>query len=106
MHDTIRRSEEHERIPPEAGDYFVIQTRDSSWFYVSTAMARAIDRRLERFFRPRWITFIDIVGSRIRLRTTDIMSMVQCTAAQRADGREFDRLRGQEAREDRDWLND
>jgi hypothetical protein len=73
------RSEEHERIPPEAGDYFVIQARDSSWFFVSTVMARAIDRKLKRFFQPRWITFVDLSGGRIRLRTDDIMSIVQST---------------------------
>ena len=103
MQDTTRRSDEHERIPPEAGDYFVIQTRDSSWFYVSTVMARAIDRRLDRFIRPRWITFVDIAGSRIRLRTDDIVSMVQSTSVSRAGDREFTRVRHAEEAEDRDW---
>jgi len=100
---TNQRSEEQERIPPGAGDYFVIQCRDSSWFYVSTVMARAIDRKLGRLFRPRWITFVDISGSRIRLRTDDITSLVQLTAEQRDQGRAFDRDRSQENRNDRDW---
>ena len=105
MQETTRRSEEHERIPPEAGDYFVIQTRDSSWFFVSTVMARAIDRRLKRFFQPTWITFVDMAGSRIRLRTDDIMSVVQTTPEQRAADRAFDKVRRAEAQEDRDWTN-
>lgn len=103
MQHTNRRSEEHERIPPEAGDYFVIQTRDSSWFYVSTVMARAIDQRLDRFLRPRWITFVDISGSRIRLRTEDIVSMVQSTPMSRAEDRAFARVRYAEDGEDRNW---
>ena len=103
MQDTIRRSEDPERIPPGAGDYFIIQSRDSSWFYVSTVMARAIDRRLDRFFRPRWITFVDLAGSRIRLRADDIISVVQSTHAQRVDGRAFDRDRHAEDRAERDW---
>jgi hypothetical protein len=103
VQDTTRRSEEPERIPPGAGDYFVIQTRESSWFYVSTVMARAIDRRLDRWLRPRWITFVDVTGARIRIRAADIVSMVQSTAMQRADRRAFDRECGQEDRADRDW---
>ena len=100
---TTRSSEEHERIPPGPGDYFVIQTRDSTWFYVSTFMARAVEQRLDRWYRPRWVTFVDIVGDRIRLRTADIMSIVQSTAMHRANGRAFDRDRRAEESADRDW---
>ena len=106
VQETTRRSEEHERIPPEAGDYFVIQARDSSWFFVSTVMARAIDRKLKRFFQPRWITFVDLSGGRIRLRTDDIMSFVQSTPEQRIADRAFGKVRRAEAQEDRDWLDE
>ena len=107
MQETNRRSEERERIPPGAGDYFIIDCGDSSWFYVSTVMARAIEGRLDRWLRPRWITFVDVTGARIRVRSRDINSIAQSTATQRADSRAFDRERRTEGQEDYpDWFHD
>jgi hypothetical protein len=105
VQETNRRSAEHERIPPGAGDYFIIDCGDSSWYYVSTVMARAIEGRLDRWLRPRWITFVDVTGARIRVRSRDINSIAQSTVAQREDGRVFDRNRRAEDEANRDWDN-
>jgi hypothetical protein len=51
VQDTSRRPDEHERIPPGAGDCFIIDCGDSSWYYVSSVMARAIEGRLDRWLR-------------------------------------------------------
>ena len=102
MHDTTRRSEEPERIPPTAGDYFIIQNREQ-WFYVSTVMAAAIETRLARRFPPKWISFVDLTGARVSLRRDQIVGVIQSTAAQRAEGRTFEANRHQEDRADRDW---
>jgi hypothetical protein len=105
VQDTTRRSEEPERVPPGAGDYFIIECGDTAWYYVSTVMARAIEGRLDRWLRPRWITFVDLTGARIRIRAGEITSIVQSTPTMRADSRAFDRRRRTEGQEDHpDWL--
>ena len=35
---------------------------------------------------PAWITFVDVVGARFRVRTDTIQSLTQSTAEQRAMG--------------------
>jgi len=92
VQDITLRSEDQERPPPGPGDYFVIQTRES-WFFVSTFMARAIQSQLGRFIRPRWITFVDVVGACVRVRSDRIVTIVQSAAEQRASIRVFDRMR-------------
>ena len=103
MSDIITRSDGAERLPPGPGDYFIVNTKDQ-WFYVSTPMARAIEAALDRvWFRARWVTFVDLSGSRIRLRASKILGLLQSTAEQRAAMRTFDRERHGESRADRDW---
>lgn len=103
---TRRLQEPHEEAArPAAGDYFVVGGDCGVW-YVSTAMARAIDACLGAVPQPRWIAFVDLTGARIRLRTRQIDYLCQCTADQRSAERAFFRSLNQERKADRSWDGD
>ena len=87
---------------PGPGDYFVVSGESFTW-YVSTAMAKAIEARLDAKPRARWVTFVDLVGSRVRLRIRRIEYICQCTAEQRAAERAFFRSLKRERKGDRSW---
>jgi hypothetical protein len=93
---------QEEAARPAAGDYFVVGGDCGVW-YVSPAMARTIDARLGAIPQPRWITFVDLTGARIRLRTRQIDYLCQCTADQRSAERAFFRSLNQERKADRSW---
>jgi hypothetical protein len=85
---------------PVAADYFVVVGEFCTW-YVSTEMARFIEECLES--GAKWVKFVDLIGSRIRLRTRQIEFIAQCTADQRATEREFFRTMRRERKSDKDW---
>ena len=87
---------------PGPGDYFVVSGESFTW-YVSTAMAKAIEARLDAKPRPRWVTFVDLTGSRVRLRARQIEYICQRTAEQRAAERAFFRSLKRERKADRSW---
>jgi hypothetical protein len=64
-------------------DFFVVTTGDCR-FHVSTAMAAHIERVLAARWMPRWVTFVDLTGSRVRVRTDRITMVMQSTVEQRA----------------------
>ena len=90
---------------PGDGDYFVVSTRFDSWC-VSTAMARGIETDLDAEPARDWVTFVDLHGSRVRLRAREVLSVAQCTADQRASARVHERRLRREAKADRDWEDD
>ncbi len=79
-------------------DFFVLDTRVGCW-YLSTAMAQAVDACLAAVPVPEWVTFVDLTGARVRVRTRGIDSLSQCSAQQRATRRAFDRLLREEQAE-------
>lgn len=85
---------------PTYGDFWVIRAQYGC-FYVTSEVARGIERRLQRRWVPRWITFADVVGSRIPLRSATVHGVYECTAAQRAAERKLDRERRLEEKADR-----
>jgi hypothetical protein len=87
------------------GDYFVLESEAGSWC-ISTAMARAVDAELATSPVPEWITFVDLAGSRIRLRTRRIESLTQCTAEQRSSRRAFNHQLNLERKAERPWDED
>jgi hypothetical protein len=64
-------------------NYFLVLTREAR-FSVSTAMAAFLEEELDSVCPPEWVTFVDLHGSRIRLRTQMIEMLFQSTAEQRA----------------------
>ena len=64
-------------------DFFVVIAGDCR-FHVSTAMAAHIERVLGARWKSRWVTFVDLSGSRVRVRTDRITMVMQSTVDQRA----------------------
>ena len=98
--DTLLRDGTHEPREEGAADYFVVVGENWTW-YVSTEMVRFIETSLES--GEAWVTFVDLTGSRIRLRMNKIEFIAQSTADQRATERDFFRAMRRENKADRDW---
>jgi hypothetical protein len=98
-----RLSSYFEESPGALGDYYVV-AGEFGVACVSTQTARYIESVLDRRWVPAWVVFRDRVGSRIRVRTRSIRSIVESTAAQRAGDRRLDRARRHEEENDgRQW---
>lgn len=82
------------------GDFFVVSTEWDNWC-VSTEMARYIDATLDADPLPRWVTFVDLTGARVRVRADTIASLTQRSAQQRALTRLYERLAKDERLADR-----
>ena len=96
---------EPETVPQVAGDYFIVSGDSGTWL-VSTVMARHIESVLDARPRPRWVRFVDLAGSRVRLRTRGIHYICQSTAEQRAMDRRFSRALVRERKADHSWEDD
>ncbi len=84
------------------GDYFVVSGCFGT-FYVSRETAHAVERSLDRAWRP-WVVFRDLSGSRIRVRRKLVYGVFESTAAQRRQDREFWRALQDETEADqRPW---
>jgi len=73
--------ESRERVPVPS-DWFAVVARFRHW-KVSREMAVHIERALVAEPMPRWVVFVDIHGSRVRLRTALIEHVTQSTAETR-----------------------
>lgn len=67
-------------------DYFVVAAGDWEW-PVSLLMVKAIEADLDGSPTPRWITFVDLAGSRVRVATGALESITQSTPEMRATRR-------------------
>ncbi len=65
-----------------AADYFVLATRDTHW-WISTAMARAVEAELVNETGVRWLTFVDLTGARVRVRADQVVYLSQYFAENR-----------------------
>ena len=101
----IKEEQGPEPISPAAGDYFIVSGDCGTWL-VSTVMARHIELVLDAQPPARWVRFVDLAGSRVRLRTRQIDYVCQCTAEQRALERRFSRALMRERKADRSWEDD
>jgi hypothetical protein len=91
--------EEPEAELPQ-GDYWVIYG-DAGMFYVSPETACRVAARLDGWWAPRWVTFADVAGSRVRLRCSDVVAIYESTELQRTRERAFHRARRLEEKSDR-----
>jgi len=78
------------RGPPE--EYFVL-VAGRVGLRVSPETAAEVMRQVTRRFPPRWLAFVDVDGSRVRVRTSLVGQIIESTALQRQRMREFDRAR-------------
>jgi hypothetical protein len=98
-----RMSRYLEESPDEGyGDFFVV-AGEFGVAQVTSDTAARIESVLDRTVVPAWIVFDDRVGSRFRVRTNHIRTIVECTAEQRAADRRIDRARAREEKGDRSW---
>jgi hypothetical protein len=91
MESQQEREEERpqqERLDSFFAEYHFVVMRQCSHM-VSTAMARHIERELDRWPRPRWIAFVDVAGARYRVRAEAIEAIEQSTPESRALLRRF-----------------
>jgi hypothetical protein len=96
------RQEKTEESRPTGVDHFVVSARSETW-YVSTEMARHIEACLDVEHRQAWISFVDLSGARVRLRSRELEYLAQSTADQRAAERAFHRALSRERKAERDW---
>jgi hypothetical protein len=88
------------------GDFWVVYG-PAGLFYVSAETAGTVARRLQRWWVPRWVTFVDLAGARVRLRSCDVRAVYESTELQRTRERSFFRAREQEEKADRrPWEED
>lgn len=101
--------EPEENGPEENGpaeDYWEL-SGESGWYCVSRETALELSRQLERLRPPRWLRFQDLFGAEVRLRSSDVDRVSECTAAQRAAVRKLRRALRQEEKADRHpWEDD
>src|SRR5688500_18305137 len=98
--ENLKNEEKPDEEQPVARDYWVVRC-ESGWFNVRPPQAVRIQRVLDRRWSPRWLEFRDITGSRIRVRTRDVIGMNECTAEQRAKERRQDRFLDKEEKADK-----
>ena len=92
---------------PRYGDFWVVAMYPFGCFHVNSVVAGCIRAQLDRWVTPKWITFHDRVGSLVRVRSSHIRSIVECTTEQRAADRRLDRAREEEEKADRrPWDDD
>jgi hypothetical protein len=99
----LNGEEKPEEEQPVARDYWIVRCF-GMWYSVRPPQAMRIRRVLERRWRPTWIEFRDISGSRIRVRTAQVIGMHECTEAQRAKDRHHSRfLEKEEKADEKPW---
>jgi hypothetical protein len=86
-------------------DYFIVGTNMLEW-YVSKEMAAFIDGCLDQDPTPRWVSFVDLTGARVRVRGRLVQYVLQCTVDQRSLARAMRRAMSKEDKAERDWDED
>ena len=100
--NTLKQKEETPEERPGPGDYYEVATELGTW-YVSGETAARIAWSLDRRWRPRWIKFVDLSGSRAWLRAEAIQFVSESTEHQRTKDRAFRYLMRKENKADRRW---
>lgn len=101
----LKQKQETPEEPPGPGDYYLVVAHYASW-YVSPETAARIGRQLDRRWRPRWLKFQDLSGSRAWVRTDSVECVTESTEVQRTGDRQFHYLLRKETRSDRRWDDD
>ena len=96
----LNNEEKPDEEQPVARDFWVVRC-ESGWFHVRPPQAARIQRLLASRWRPRWLEFRDVAGSRIRVRPKDVIGMSECTAEQRAKERRQERFLEKEEKADK-----
>lgn len=95
MVNRITQYFEEPRGRTPAQDYWVVSS-PTAWYCVDEATAAQILEKLDRRRPPRWLRFVDLFGSAVRVRSRDIDQVSESTAEQRAANRAFQEARRNE----------
>jgi len=68
--------------PPNAMEFVVVRTNSYRFHLTRAEGARLVDR-LDRWWTPRWVAFVDLHGSLVRLRTSAIREVFDTGPASR-----------------------
>ena len=92
--------EEPEERPPELEEYWLVAT---PWdiHYVTAEEARKVNRQMDRILPWRWVRFVDVYGSRVRVRKAWIGQVRESTKSQRSTERQFRRAQREEEKSER-----
>jgi hypothetical protein len=74
---------------PSPSDFYEVTLHRGGVFFVSRRTADLIGTQLDRLLTPRWITFDDLFGVTIRIRSRSILRITESTAAQREAEQRF-----------------
>jgi len=98
----MNRVSEYFEEPPEQeyGDFFVV-AGENFWGAVTREEVARIEAQLDQRKAPKWLVFHDRSGSRYRVRTRLIRSIIESTAEQRKSDRRYEKAREREEKEDR-----
>jgi hypothetical protein len=77
------------------GDFYEIRAEFLTW-YISVETAVRIGRQLDRRWRPRWIKFVDLHGSRVWVRADTVFHLAESTGLQRQRDGDFEFMLGRE----------
>lgn len=80
---------------PVARDYWIVRCYGGT-YHVRAMVAESLQRTLRRRWLTRWVEFVDISGSLIRIRAAEVRGLIECTAQQRAIDRRHARFLEQE----------
>ncbi|MBW3570725.1 MAG: hypothetical protein KY467_06435 [Gemmatimonadetes bacterium] len=103
--NSVKQKEEAPEQRAGPGDYYEVVTEFGTW-YVSGQTAARIGRSLDRRWRPRWIKFVDLSGSRAWVRAEAIEFISESTEHQRTRDRTFRYLMRKESKAHRRWDDD
>ena len=74
-------------LPPE--NYWFVYRREGGGWTVTPETAEYVGRMLDLRRTPEWVRFKDVFGSDVRVRTSSITAIEECSSDQRARAREF-----------------
>ncbi|HEX6751491.1 MAG TPA: hypothetical protein VF092_29635 [Longimicrobium sp.] len=105
MDAKTRTQQENPQQEPQVGDFWMIQAH-SDTYLVSAETAARVGRMLDRFWRPRWLKFVDLSGKRVWVRADEVQAIEESTETQRSRSRAFNYARHKEEKADRRWDDD
>jgi hypothetical protein len=100
MENRIKQIVKQMSVGALPSDFYDLVILYGPTYPVSREVAHAIERQLKQVPPPDWIVFRDLMGSRHRVRTSQIRQLVENTREQRRLFLEFLRQRGKERKED------
>lgn len=92
--------QEREKLEAWYPEHFYLDSSLNGWT-ISAATARQVEAALDEWPPPRWISFVDVAGARVRVRTLDIRYLQQCTPESRRLWKRFCR----EHKDGGDWMD-